>query len=193
MTTGTGSARSRSAMSGSTPAAWTDPARGAELAKAQPQVVIMGTGGTTFTDLIKAVRAHTPLRPSYYGFSVAGLDVIRQQLGDAARGIVLAQVWPSMNQPSVAAVSDYLRLLKQKDPNAKPSAPQFEGFVQARLLTDGLRRAGRNLTADSFITAMEGLGEVPLGRFVAKYGPGQHNGASYVELAILDNHGQLRH
>lgn len=163
------------------------------LAKAQPQVVIMGTGGTTFTDLIKAVRAHTPLRPSYYGFSVAGLDVIRQQLGDAARGIVLAQVWPSMNQTSVAAVSDYLRLLKQKDPNAKPSAPQFEGFVQARLLTDGLRRAGRNLTADSFITAMEGLGEVPLGRFVAKYGPGQHNGASYVELAILDNHGQLRY
>lgn len=163
------------------------------LAKAQPQVVIMGTAGTTFTDLIKAVRANTPLRPSYYGFSVASLDVIREELGESARGIVLAQVWPSMNQPSSAAVADYMRLLKQKDPNAKPSAPQFEGFVQARLLTEGLRRAGRNLTADSFIAAMEGLGEVPLGRFVAKYGPGEHNGSSYVELAILDNRGQLRY
>jgi ABC-type branched-subunit amino acid transport system substrate-binding protein len=163
------------------------------LAQAQPQVVIMGTAGTTFTDLIKAVRAQTPLRPSFYGFSVASLDVIRQELGESARGIVLAQVWPSMNQPSVVAVADYMRLLKQKDPNAQPSVPQFEGFVQARLLTEGLQRAGRKLTTDSFIAAMEGLGEVPLGRFVAKYGPGQHNGSTYVELAILDNRGQLRY
>lgn len=163
------------------------------LAQAQPQAVIMGTGGTTFTDLVKAVRAHTPLRPSFYGFSVAGLDVIRQQLGDAARGIVLAQVWPPMTQATGPVVADYLRLLKQKDPAAKPSAPQFEGFVQARLLVEGLRRAGRNLSTDSFISAMENLGEVAMGRFVVRYGPGQHNGSSYVELAIIDHQGQLRY
>ena len=55
-------------------------------------------------------------------------------------------------------------------------------------------RWGRNLTADSFIAAMEGMGEVaPSSKFVAKYGPKNHNGASYVELAIVDQQGNLRY
>ncbi len=164
------------------------------LAKAQPQAIIMGTGGTTFTDLIKAVRQHTPSRPSFYGFSVAGFGVIKKELGDGARGIVLAQVFPALTQTSTAVVADYRRLLKLKDPEAKPSAPQFEGFVQARLLVEGLKSAGRNLTTDRFIAAMEGMGEVTLsGKFVAKYSPKNHNGSNYVELAIVDQQGNLRY
>lgn len=164
------------------------------LAKADPQAVIMGTGGTTFTEAVKAVRQHTASRPSFYGFSVAGFGVIKKELGDGARGIVLAQVFPAMNQTSTAVVADYLRLLKLKDPEAKPSAPQFEGFVQARMLVEGLKRAGRNLTSDSFIAAMEGMGEFALsGKFVTKYGPKNHNGANYVELAIVDQQGNLRY
>lgn len=169
-------------------------AAAAALASAQPQVVVMGTGGTTFTELVKAVRSGTPLRPSFYGFSVAGVDVIRKELGEGARGIVLAQVFPAMSQSAVAVAADYHRLLKLKDPDAKPSAPQFEGFVQARMVVEGLKRAGRNLTADSFIAAMEGMGELALStKFVAKYGPKNHNGASYVELAIVDHQGNLRY
>lgn len=164
------------------------------LAQAQPQVVIMGTGGTVFTDLIKAVRQTTPARPSFYGFSIAGVDVIRKELGAGARGIVLAQVFPALNQLSVPVVAEYHRLLKEKNPDAKPSAPQFEGFVQARILVEGLKRAGRNLTADSFIAAMQGVGEVALSsKFVTKYSAKNHNGASYVELAIVDHLGNLRY
>ena len=37
------------------------------------------------------------------------------------------------------------------------------------------------------------MGEVSFGRFVAKYSPQSHNGSSYVELAIIDNQGQLRY
>lgn len=164
------------------------------LARAEPQVVIMGTGGTTFTELIKAVRQTTASRPSFYGFSVAGFGVIKKELGEGARGIVLAQVFPAMNQTSTAVAADYHRLLKLKDPEAKPSAPQFEGFVQARMLVEGLKRAGRNLTTDTFIAAMEGMGEVTLSsKFVAKYSPRNHNGAHYVELAIVDQQGNLRY
>lgn len=163
------------------------------LAQAQPQAVIMGTGGTTFTEAVKAVR-QTSIRPSFYGFSVAGFGVIKKELGDGARGIVLAQVFPAFNQTSTAVVADYHRLLKLKDPQAKPSAPQFEGFVQARMLVEGLKRAGRNLTADSFIAAMEGMGDAALSsKFVARYSPKNHNGANYVELAIVDQQGNLRY
>ena len=116
-----------------------------------------------------------------------------EKLKEQARGIVLAQIMPSLRNQSVPVVAEYLKLLRERSPEATPSASQFEGFVHAKLLVEGLRRAGRKLTTESFVDAMEGLGEVSFGRFVAKYSPQSHNGSSYVELAIVDNAGQLRY
>ncbi|MBI5279071.1 MAG: ABC transporter substrate-binding protein [Burkholderiales bacterium] len=167
-------------------------AAAAETAKARPQAVILGTAGTTFTSYIKAVL-QTPSKPGFYGFSVASLDVINRELKADARGIVLAQIMPSLRNTTVPVVAEYLKLLRERSPEAVPSASQFEGFVHAKLLVEGLKRAGKNLTTDSFIKAMESAGEISFGRFVAKYSPQSHNGSSYVELAIVDNAGQLRY
>lgn len=167
-------------------------AAAAATEKARPQAVILGTAGTTFTHYIKAVL-QTETKPGFYGFSVASLDVIKRELKDQARGIVLAQIMPSLRNITIPAVAEYQRLLQERNPEAVPSASQFEGFVHAKLLVEGLKKAGRNLSTDSFTKAMEGMGEVSFGRFVAKYAPQSHNGSSYVELAIIDNAGQLRY
>jgi branched-chain amino acid transport system substrate-binding protein len=164
-----------------------------EAAKVNPQAVIMGTAGTTFPHFVKALR-ETGAKPYVYGFSVASLDVINKELGAGAQGIVLAQIMPSLKSGStVPVVAEYLRLLKEKDPAAAPSGSQFEGFVHARLLVEGLKRAGRNLTTQSFIQAMESTGEISFGKFSAKYSPQSHNGSGYVELGIVDAVGQLRY
>lgn len=160
--------------------------------KAQPQAVILGTAGTTFTNYVKAVL-QTSVKPSFYGFSVASVDVINRELKQDARGIILTQIMPSLRNATIPAVAEYLKLLREKSPDARPSASQFEGFVHAKLLVEGLRRAGRPLSTDSFIKAMEGAGEISFGRFVAKYSPQSHNGSTYVEMAIIDNEGQLRY
>ncbi|HQR99147.1 MULTISPECIES: ABC transporter substrate-binding protein [unclassified Polaromonas] len=160
--------------------------------KAQPQAVILGTAGTTFTNYVKAVL-QTSVKPSFYGFSVASVDVINRELKQDARGIILTQIMPSLRNTTIPAVAEYLKLLREKSPDARPSASQFEGFVHAKLLVEGLRRAGRPLSTDSFIKAMEGAGEISFGRFVAKYSPQSHNGSTYVEMAIIDNEGQLRY
>jgi branched-chain amino acid transport system substrate-binding protein len=159
---------------------------------AQPQAVILATAGTTFTSYVKAVQA-TAARPAYYGFSVASMDVIQRELKDKARGIILAQIMPSLRNATVPVVAEYLSLLRAKSPAAQPSASQFEGFVHARLLVEGLRRTGRNLTTESFIKTMEDAGEISFGRFNVKYSPRNHNGSSYVELAIVDAEGSLRY
>jgi ABC-type branched-subunit amino acid transport system substrate-binding protein len=167
-------------------------AAAAATEKVQPQAVLMGTGGTTFPLYVKAVL-QTSAKPSFYGFSVASVDVINRELKDQARGIVLAQIMPSLRNSSVPVVAEYLKLLRERSSEATPSASQFEGFVHARLLVEGLKRAGRNLSTESFVKAMESAGEISFGRFVAKYSPQTHNGSSYVELAIIDNGGQLRY
>ena len=167
-------------------------AAAAATAKAQPQAVILGSAGTTFTNYIKAVL-QTPVKPGFYGFSVASQDVINRELKDQARGIVLAQIMPSLRNTTVPAVAEYHRLLRDRSSEATPSASQFEGFIHAKLLVEGLRRAGPRLNTQSFIKAMEGAGDISFGRFVARYSPQSHNGSTYVELAIMDNLGQLRY
>jgi ABC-type branched-subunit amino acid transport system substrate-binding protein len=161
-------------------------------AQANPQAVIVGTAGLTFPKYVAAVNA-TSVRPTFYGYSVASLDVINRELKDKARGIILAQIMPSLRNATVPVVAEYLKLLKAKTPQATPSASQFEGFVHARLLVEGLQRTGRDLTTASFTRAMEGAGDISFGRFTAKYSPKSHNGSDYVELAIIDGQGQLRY
>jgi len=160
--------------------------------RAQPQAVLLGVAGGTMTNFIKATL-QTSLRPTFYGFSIANVDSIRRDLKEQARGIVLAQVMPPLRNTTIPVVAEYHRALREKNPSAAPSAFQLEGFVHAKLLVEGLRRAGRNLSTASFIKAMEDAGEISFGRFAAKYSPSSHNGSSYVELAIVDSIGQLRY
>lgn len=174
------------------PAAPDFAAAAAATAQAQPQAVIVGTAGLTFPHYVKAVLA-TPTRPAFYGYSVASLDVIHRELQDKARGIILAQIMPSLRNTTIPVVAEYLKLLKAKSPDAQPSASQFEGFVHARLLVEGLRRTGRDLSTASFTQTLEGAGEIAFGRFTARYSPRSHNGSDYVELAIIDAEGRLRY
>lgn len=175
-----------------------DPARpdfaaaAAAVAQSQAQAVIIGAAGQTFPNLVKAVLA-TSARPGFYGYSVASLDVIHRELQDKARGIILAQIMPSLRNTTIPVVAEYLKLLKAKNPNAAPSASQFEGFVHARLLVEGLRRTGRDLSTESFRRTLQTSGEMAFGRFTARYSPRSHNGSDYVELAIIDAQGQLRY
>lgn len=174
------------------PAAPDFAAAAAATAQAQPQAVIVGAAGLTFTNYVKAVQA-TSSRPVFYGFSVASLDGINRALEDKSRGIVLAQIMPSLRNRAVSVVTEYLKLHAAKSPDAPPSASQFEGFVHARLLVEGLRRTGRDLNTANFIRTMEGAGEIAFGRFTAEYSPRSHNGSGYVELAIIDAEGHLRY
>ena len=174
------------------PAAPDFAAAAAATAQANPQAVIVGTAGLTFPNYVKAVNA-TAARPTFYGYSVASLDVINRELKDKARGIILAQIMPSLRNTTLPVVAEYLKLLKAKSADAAQSASQFEGFVHARLLVEGLRRTGRELSTASFIRTMESAGEIAFGRFTAQYSAKSHNGSDYVELAIIDAEGRLRY
>ncbi len=160
--------------------------------RAEPQAVLLGTAGGTMNAYIKSVLVRN-VRPTFYGFSIANVDLIRRDLREDGRGIVLAQIMPPLRNTTIPVVAEYHQLLRAKDPAARPSAFELEGFIHAKILVEGLRRAGRNLSTASFIKAMEEAGEISFGRFVARYSPTNHNGSSYVELAIVDNAGQLRY
>ncbi|HOX69710.1 MAG TPA: hypothetical protein PKV56_17820, partial [Burkholderiaceae bacterium] len=76
---------------------------------------------------------------------------------------------------------------------ARSSAARFEGFVNASVLAEALRRAGPALSTDAFIRALESAEPIRFGRFGLTYTSSAHPGSTYVELAIIDESGQLRY
>jgi hypothetical protein len=59
------------------------------------------------------------------------------------------------------------------------------------VFAEGLKRAGRSLTREGFITALEGMGRLDLGDFLVEYGPTNHNGSNFVELEMYTATGDL--
>jgi hypothetical protein len=52
-------------------------------------------------------------------------------------------------------------------------------------MVEGLKRAGKNLSRDSFIKAMESIQDFDAGGFRVSYGPGVRSGSKFVDLTII--------
>ncbi|MEY4563212.1 MAG: hypothetical protein RLZZ618_2489, partial [Pseudomonadota bacterium] len=67
------------------------------------------------------------------------------------------------------------------------------GYVNTRVLIEGLRRAaqnGRQLTPASVTAGMESIGKFDMGGYALNYSPTQHHGSTFVEITILGPQGR---
>ena len=67
----------------------------------------------------------------------------------------------------------------------------MEGFLSAKVAVEGLRRAGRNLTREGYIAALEKMQDVDLGGFFISYSPTNRAGSKFVDLTIIGRDGKF--
>jgi branched-chain amino acid transport system substrate-binding protein len=155
-----------------------------EIARWRPNSLIsfaIGANGIPF---------YRGLRPRVAGaapFSISflGTKPLLDALGDAARGIAVAQVVPHPENLALPVVKAY-RQAMQKAGFAEASYSSLEGYISARLLIEGLRRAGRGASRERFIAAFHTMRPYDLGGFEFNFGPNQHDGSSFVELTYYN-------
>ncbi len=114
------------------------------------------------------------------------------QLGPGyADGVVVTQVVP----PPTGKATTLLRYQEQLRKHAageKPSYLSLEGWIAARLLVEGLQRAGRNVTTDGLIDALEGIRGLDLGLGTPLgFGPSEHQASRMVWGTVLEAKGAL--
>ena len=68
----------------------------------------------------------------------------------------------------------------------------LEGFTAAKVLVEGLRRAGPAPTRDKLRTALEGLRSLDLGGVELSYSPTDHSGLDYADLSIVTADGRFQ-
>ena len=161
-----------------------------EVAKAQAQaVMILGSAGNT-ANAVKAIRA-AGSRAQVVTLSNNASAGFVKLLGEHARGVIVTQVFPnerSLTTPLVREAHDLA--VAQGLQGVTPA--MMEGFAAAKVLVEGLRRAGPKPTPTALRDALEGLRNFNLGGLSLSYGPQDHTGLDFTDLSIVDAAGHFR-
>jgi branched-chain amino acid transport system substrate-binding protein len=161
----------------------------AQAVAGQPQAIFLGmltaVGASTFTELKKA-----GYRGSLYGFSPLDATVFTKQMGAEAKGLGISQVFPIPSGVRVKIVAEYVKAVKDLG-RGSPSFYGLEAYVEAKVLAEGLRRAGSKPTPDSLIKALETLKEFDAGGYFVTYTPEFHQGGNFVEITVINSNGEV--
>jgi ABC-type branched-subunit amino acid transport system substrate-binding protein len=164
------------------------PEAGRTLAAANAQAVLMFLSGPPVPQLMKAI-AESGTPPAFYGMSVVAGEQVAQALGGQLRGLAISQVVPYPWSDADATARDYRAQCEAaKVPVGYYS---YEGYLNALVLAEGLRRAGRALSRSSLHAAMRGLRERIAGIDI-DYTGGDPTGSRFVELVHVNAQGKFR-
>jgi ABC-type branched-subunit amino acid transport system substrate-binding protein len=118
---------------------------------------------------------------------------------DYTRALVNSQVVPSYDDLALPGVAEYRALMQRHDPALPPAlrderyTPQrfsfisLEGYVNARVVVEALRRAGSSPTRSSLRQALESLRGFDLGiGATLTFGPERHQGLDSVYFTRVD-------
>jgi ABC-type branched-subunit amino acid transport system substrate-binding protein len=161
------------------------------IASGAEAVVMVGT----YDPCAKFIRlAHEQgFQGLFYLVSFVGADELARRL-ENQQGItvIMSQVVPPPDRrdpsPLLTGPDGYIILLERYYPKDPPNFVGFEGFINARVLVEGLRRAGPDLTREGFIDAIESIRDLSLGPDVnIAFSPSDHQGLDRVHFTRLEN------
>lgn len=161
------------------------------IAKANPQAVVMISVNKSTAAFSKQVRAVSTVAQLVNISVVNPKEIVRLIGARDARGIGIAQVMPYPYSATVAIVREYQKAMKKYAPGKEFSYTSFEEFVGAKVLVEGLRRAGPNPTREKVIDALETLNAFDVGGFTLNFSPTNHVGSHFVEITVIGQDGRL--
>ncbi len=112
-------------------------------------------------------------------------------LGPIAHGVIVSQVFPPERSLATPIIREATDLARAKGFSELTPA-MIEGFTAAKVLVEGLRRAGKSPTRASLHAALESLRKIDLGGLEISYSPGSHTGLDYADLAIVGADGRFK-
>ena len=156
---------------------------------AQPDAVVMISAYTSCAEFIKQMKK-AGSAATFYNVSFVGSTALAAALGKEGAGVAISQVVPFPWGTSVPVVKEYQAAAK-KAGFTDYNFGAMEGFLVAKVMVEGLRRAGKNLTREGFVDAMEKMSDVDLGGFFVSYSPKSHTGSKFVDLTIIGRDGKF--
>ena len=155
------------------------------------QAVIMISVNKSTSAFIKRYREAGGGAQLYNISVVDPAEIVRLAGLKNAHGLGVSQVVPYPFMPSLPVVREYQTLLKKYAPNELVNYTSFEQFLGAKVLVEGLRRAGPKPTRAKVVKALESMGNFDLGGTSVGYSADNRVGSRYVEVTVIGSSGKL--
>jgi branched-chain amino acid transport system substrate-binding protein len=161
----------------------------AAILKANPAVLILAVSGKSVAPLIKDLKAKGYTgRFATISFLISNLPA---ELGPQAHGLMITNIVPPPTRVVDKLVNDARRDLQTLDAKATLSYAHLEGYMSAKVLVEGLRRASTDNT-EALIIALESITRLDLSNNVrVGFSAKSHNGSNFVDIAIVGHDGRL--
>lgn len=150
---------------------------------ARPDAVVMISAYKSCGEFIRQMK-QAGSAAQFYNVSFVGSKALAADLGKDGLGVAISQVMPFPWGASVPVVKEYQQLMT-KAGHKEFTFSTVEGFIAAKVFVEGLRRAGRDLTRDRFIAALEKMENADMGGFYVSFSPKNHNASKFVDLTII--------
>jgi branched-chain amino acid transport system substrate-binding protein len=154
---------------------------------ANPQAVVVVGPPNTVAPILKQAHAGG-WKPLFMTVSFVGTDELILEAGSDADGTVITQVVPPYYLTELKGVAQYRRALAQYSPGEKPNFVSLEGFIDAMVLVEGLKRAGKDLTREGLIHGIESVHDMDVGlgpRLKLDYSAKDHKGFEQVIPTVV--------
>ncbi len=158
------------------------------LAKSGTSVVIMISAYKSCAAFIKAMKLAGGLQ-QFWNVSFVGSKALSDELADEGIGVQISQVVPFPWSETSPIVREYQKNIGGRD---KYSFTSLEGYIAAKVLVEGLKRAGKSPTRESLVDGLANMGKADLGGFTVTFTPTDRNGSNFVDLTIISRGGKFR-
>ena len=156
---------------------------------ANPQAVIFASPYAPGAQILKQTHAQS-WRPIFLTVSFVGTEALIKAAGNDAEGVVITQVVPPYDQTELPTVKLYRDSISKYMSSTQPSFVSLEGFVDALVVADGLRKAGADPTREKFVDALESLHDVDIGlgsEAKLMFSAHHHQGLDHVYPTVIQN------
>ncbi|MFZ5550635.1 MAG: ABC transporter substrate-binding protein [Pseudomonadota bacterium] len=161
-----------------------------KVIKADAQAVLFIGSGNMVADGVKQLRA-AGSRAQVVTLSNNASAGFVKSLGDNARGTVVSQVFPYERSLSAPIVKEAIEFAKAAG-KGEVTPAMLEGYAAAKVLVEGLKRAGPQPTREKLKTALETFRRVDIGGLEVSFSANDHSGLDYADLSIVGEDGRFK-
>jgi ABC-type branched-subunit amino acid transport system substrate-binding protein len=158
------------------------------VAAANPEAVLIGLAGKPTIVFVKSIRAARKGLP-LYALSVAAPTLAA--LGEDSIGIAVSQVVPLPTNSVMPVVRDFTHAWRAANVGFEASHLALEGYINARVFSEALRRSGKTINRKSFIDTAWSIKRYDLGGYELNFEQPGRNASRFVELTMIGRSGRF--
>ena len=159
------------------------------LLDAAPDAVVQVSVYKSSAAFIRLAR-DAGYRGALYNTSGVGTQALAEELGKTAAGVVVTQVVPSPFDLSLQVSREFNNAVKAAGNTAQVTFSSMEGYLAAKMFTEGLRRGG-GATREALVKGLESIGTQSFGGFNVNLSASNHVASKFVEISMLTANGKI--